>query len=100
MRTARLLLVLTLPNALASLVVPCQIPALMLVSERGTLGEFDVELLGRWRFSGGAGAGEPVGEEFAGLAFGFEGFEEGAGGGRDRQVRRPETRVGPSRLAS
>jgi sulfopyruvate decarboxylase TPP-binding subunit len=27
---------------LASLVVPCQIPALMLVSERGTLGEFNL----------------------------------------------------------
>ncbi|MGJ4949086.1 thiamine pyrophosphate-binding protein [Bradyrhizobium sp. HKCCYLS20291] len=31
----------TLPNALASLVVPCQIPLIMLVSERGTLGEFN-----------------------------------------------------------
>jgi sulfopyruvate decarboxylase alpha subunit len=32
----------TLPNALASLVVPCQIPALMIISERGTLGEFNL----------------------------------------------------------
>ena len=31
----------TLPNALASLVVPCQIPLIMVVSERGTLGEFN-----------------------------------------------------------
>jgi sulfopyruvate decarboxylase alpha subunit len=32
----------TLPNALASLSVPFQIPSLMLVSERGTLGEFNI----------------------------------------------------------
>lgn len=32
----------TLPNAIASLAVPFQIPVLMLVSERGTLGEFNV----------------------------------------------------------
>lgn len=32
----------TLPNALASLVVPCQVPALIFVSERGTLGEFNL----------------------------------------------------------
>ncbi len=32
----------TLPNVLASLVVPCQIPALIFVSERGTLGEFNI----------------------------------------------------------
>jgi sulfopyruvate decarboxylase alpha subunit len=32
----------TIPNALASLVVPGQIPALMFVSERGTLGEFNL----------------------------------------------------------
>ena len=32
----------TLPNVLASLVVPSQIPLLMLVSERGTLGEFNL----------------------------------------------------------
>jgi len=32
----------TLPNVLASLVVPYQIPVLMLVSERGTLGEFNL----------------------------------------------------------
>jgi sulfopyruvate decarboxylase alpha subunit len=32
----------TLPNALASLAVPFQIPVLMMVSERGTLGEFNV----------------------------------------------------------
>ena len=32
----------TVPNALASLIVPYQIPALMIVSERGTLGEFNV----------------------------------------------------------
>jgi sulfopyruvate decarboxylase TPP-binding subunit len=32
----------TVPNALASLVVPSQIPALLFVSERGTLGEFNL----------------------------------------------------------
>jgi sulfopyruvate decarboxylase alpha subunit len=32
----------TIPNALASLVMPSQIPALIFVSERGTLGEFNV----------------------------------------------------------
>ena len=32
----------TLPNALASLVLPSQIPALLFVSERGTLGEFNL----------------------------------------------------------
>ena len=32
----------TIPNALASLVMPCQIPALLFVSERGTLGEFNL----------------------------------------------------------
>ncbi|HEX4259595.1 MAG TPA: decarboxylase [Acetobacteraceae bacterium] len=32
----------TLPNALASLAVPYQMPLLMLVSERGTLGEFNL----------------------------------------------------------
>ena len=32
----------TIPNALASLAVPCQIPALLFVSERGTLGEFNL----------------------------------------------------------
>jgi len=32
----------TVPNALASLVVPSQIPALIFVSERGTLGEFNI----------------------------------------------------------
>ena len=32
----------TIPNALASLVVPSQIPALIFVSERGTLGEFNI----------------------------------------------------------
>ncbi|CCE02534.1 thiamine pyrophosphate-binding protein [Bradyrhizobium sp. STM 3809] len=32
----------TLPNVLASLVVPCQIPLIMIVSERGTLGEFNL----------------------------------------------------------
>jgi sulfopyruvate decarboxylase TPP-binding subunit len=32
----------TLPNTLASLIVPCQIPALLFVSERGTLGEFNL----------------------------------------------------------
>ena len=31
----------TLANVLASLVVPCQIPLVMVVSERGTLGEFN-----------------------------------------------------------
>lgn len=32
----------TLPNALASLACACQIPLLMMVSERGTLGEFNL----------------------------------------------------------
>ena len=32
----------TLPNTLASLVAPSQIPALLFVSERGTLGEFNL----------------------------------------------------------
>src|SRR5690348_3550841 len=32
----------TLPNVLASLVLPYQIPLLMIVSERGTLGEFNL----------------------------------------------------------
>ena len=32
----------TLPNAIASLAVPFQLPVLMLVSERGTLGEFNI----------------------------------------------------------
>ena len=32
----------TLPNALASLAVPYQIPLIMVVSERGTLGEFNL----------------------------------------------------------
>jgi sulfopyruvate decarboxylase alpha subunit len=32
----------TIPNALASLVVPSQIPVLIFVSERGTLGEFNL----------------------------------------------------------
>jgi sulfopyruvate decarboxylase alpha subunit len=32
----------TIANVLASLVVPSQIPALLIVSERGTLGEFNV----------------------------------------------------------
>lgn len=32
----------TLPNALASLVAPSQIPLLLFVSERGTLGEFNL----------------------------------------------------------
>ena len=32
----------TIPNALASLVMPCQIPVLLFVSERGTLGEFNL----------------------------------------------------------
>ena len=32
----------TLPNALASLAVPYQIPVLMMISERGTLGEFQL----------------------------------------------------------
>jgi sulfopyruvate decarboxylase alpha subunit len=30
------------PNALASLIVPYQIPAILIVSERGTLGEFNI----------------------------------------------------------
>ena len=32
----------TLPNVLASLAVPFQIPVLMIISERGTLGEFNL----------------------------------------------------------
>ena len=32
----------TLPNAIASLPIPFQIPVLLLVSERGTLGEFNI----------------------------------------------------------
>jgi sulfopyruvate decarboxylase alpha subunit len=32
----------TLPNVLASLAVPFQIPAVLIVSERGTLGEFNI----------------------------------------------------------
>src|SRR5512133_3850849 len=32
----------TLTNALASLTVPCQIPLLMMISERGTLGDFQL----------------------------------------------------------
>ena len=31
-----------IPNALASLVVPYQIPVIMIISERGTLGEFNI----------------------------------------------------------
>ena len=31
-----------IPNALASLIVPSQIPAVLVVSERGTLGEFNI----------------------------------------------------------
>ena len=31
-----------IPNALASLVVPYQIPAILVISERGTMGEFNV----------------------------------------------------------
>jgi sulfopyruvate decarboxylase alpha subunit len=32
----------TLANALASLAVPCRIPVVMIISERGTLGEFNL----------------------------------------------------------
>ena len=32
----------TLPNAIASLIVPYQIPAILIVSERGTMGEFNI----------------------------------------------------------
>ncbi len=32
----------TLPNVLASLAVPFQIPVLLMISERGTLGEFNI----------------------------------------------------------
>jgi len=32
----------TLPNVIASLLVPYQIPAILIVSERGTLGEFNI----------------------------------------------------------
>jgi sulfopyruvate decarboxylase TPP-binding subunit len=31
-----------IPNALASLIVPSQIPAILIVSERGTMGEFNI----------------------------------------------------------
>ena len=31
-----------IPNALASLIVPSQLPAILVVSERGTLGEFNI----------------------------------------------------------
>lgn len=31
-----------IPNALASLIVPSQIPAILVVSERGTMGEFNI----------------------------------------------------------
>jgi sulfopyruvate decarboxylase TPP-binding subunit len=31
-----------IPNALASLIVPSQIPAILVISERGTLGEFNI----------------------------------------------------------
>lgn len=31
-----------IPNALASLVVPYQVPAIMVISERGTMGEFNI----------------------------------------------------------
>src|SRR5258705_13532012 len=34
------------PNALASLLVPYQIPAILVVSERGTLGEFNIGQVG------------------------------------------------------
>jgi sulfopyruvate decarboxylase TPP-binding subunit len=39
----------TLPNALASLAMACQIPALLFVSERGTLGEFNLGQALVWR---------------------------------------------------
>lgn len=32
----------TLPNAIASLLMPYQIPAVLIISERGTLGEFNI----------------------------------------------------------
>lgn len=38
-------------------------------------GDFDVELFDSGGGAEFAGAGEPVGEDFTGLAFGFEGFE-------------------------
>jgi sulfopyruvate decarboxylase alpha subunit len=31
-----------IPNALASLIVPSQIPAILIISERGTMGEFNI----------------------------------------------------------
>lgn len=56
----------------------------LFASELGSaFGEFDVELLGLRGFTRGAGAGEPVGEDFAIFALGFEGFEELADPGRD-----------------
>jgi sulfopyruvate decarboxylase alpha subunit len=39
----------TLPNALASLVAPYQIPLVMIISERGTLGEFNLGQTMVWR---------------------------------------------------
>ena len=39
----------TIPNVLASLAVACQIPVLMIVSERGTLGEFNLGQTLVWR---------------------------------------------------
>jgi sulfopyruvate decarboxylase TPP-binding subunit len=41
----------TIPNALASLVCPFQIPLVMMVSERGTLGEFQQQSLGVEHFA-------------------------------------------------
>ena len=42
-------------NALASLVVPSQIPAIMVISERGTLGEFNIgQAAGRAHHAAGA----------------------------------------------
>ena len=37
----------TLPNVLASLSVPYELPTLMVISERGTLGEFNIGQIGR-----------------------------------------------------
>lgn len=39
----------TIPNALASLVAPYQIPLVMIISERGTLGEFNLGQTMVWR---------------------------------------------------
>ena len=59
----------TLANVIASLAVPFQIPVLMMVSERGTLGEFNIgqamvaqdDAPGAGRAGGGAPHADPAG---------------------------------------